>query len=190
VVERNTILDSSRGVSLGLVSSSDHTGGVVRNNFIRWNPYAPYDVDVAIYTTSPGANVLHNTVLTHGLYQPNGPVAVEVRFAGATGVEVRSNLMDGGVWVRDGATPVVVDNLTAASPAWFADEATGDLHLLPTAPALDLVTRLSDCVDDFDATERPAAAGAADVGGDELGAPLFADGFDSGATGAWTVTVP
>jgi len=189
VVERNTILDSSRGVALGLVSSSDHSGGVVRNNFIRWSPGAPYDVDVAVSTTSPGSKVLHNTVLTHGLYQPNGPVAVEVRFAGATGVEVRANLMDAGVWPRD-ATPLVVDNLTTADPAWFADEAAGDLHLLPTAPALDLVNRLADCVDDFDATQRPTAAGAADVGGDEVGAPLYADDFESGATGAWTVTVP
>lgn len=190
VVERNTILDSSRGVSLGLVGPSDHTGGVVRNNFIRWTTDAAYDVDVAVYTTSPGSKVLHNTVLTHGLYQPGGPVAVEVRFAGATGVEVRANLMDGGVWARDGAAPLVADNLTTASPSWFADETTGDLHLLPTAPALDLVTRLADCVDDFDATNRPAAAGAADVGGDELGAPLYADGFESGSTGAWTVTLP
>lgn len=190
VVERNTILDSSRGVSLGLVGPSDHNGGVVRNNFIRWQPDATYEVDVAIYTASPGSKVVHNTVLTHGLYQPNGPVAVEVRFAGATGVEVRANLMDGGVWARDGAAPLVADNLTTASTTWFVDEAAGDLHLLPSAPATDLVIRHADCVDDFDATLRPGTAVVADVGGDELGLPLFADNFETGDTTAWSAAVP
>jgi hypothetical protein len=48
-------VDCSRGVALGLVSSQDHDGGVVRNNFFRWNPDAAYQVDVPIYTTSPGS---------------------------------------------------------------------------------------------------------------------------------------
>lgn len=187
VVERNTILDGSRGISLGLSSSSQHTGGIVRNNFIRWNPAATYDVDVPIYTTSPGSKVLHNTVLTRGLYG----AAVEVRFAGATGVEVRSNLMDAGVWIRDGASPTVADNLTSAQPSWFVDEAAGDLHLRrDVSDPLDLVTRAPDCVDDFDGVERPDGAGLADVGADELGEPMFADGFESSGVGAWSRAVP
>ena len=117
-------------------------------------------------------------------------MAVEVRFAGATGVEVRANLMDGGVWARDGASPLVADNLTTADPSWFVDEAAGDLHLLPSTPVVNLVTRLADCADDFDATLRPATTGAADVGGDELGQPLFADNFESETTAAWSAAVP
>jgi hypothetical protein len=187
VVERNTFVDCSRGVALGLVSSQDHGGGVVRNNFFRWNPGAAYVVDVPIYTTSPGSVILHNSVLTHGLYD----AAVEVRYAGATGVEVRGNLMDAIVRPRDGAAPLVADNITDADPAWFVDEAAGDLHLRPdAAPAIDRLDPLPGCGDDFDGAPRPAAAGAADVGADELEGPLLADGFESGDTSAWSVTVP
>jgi hypothetical protein len=187
VVERNVFVDCSRGVSLGLVSPQDHNGGIVRNNFLRWNPQAGYPVDVPIHTTSPGAAILHNSVLTHGLYD----AAVEVRYAGATGVVVRGNLMDGVVWARDGAAPQVIDNLTDADPEWFVDEAGGDLHLLPTAtPAIDQLDALPGCSDDFDGAARPAAAGAVDVGADELEGPLFADGFESGDASGWSSTAP
>ncbi len=183
VVERNTILSSSRGISLGLTGSSEHSGGVVRNNFIRWDPEAPYAVDVPVYTASPGSRILHNTVLTRGTY----PSAVEVRYGGATGVEVRSNLMDAVVQPREGATPAVADNLTSADPSLFVDEASGDLHLVPGATAaIDQVSRLPDCTDDVDATVRPAGEGLADVGADELGEPVFRDGFESGTVHAWS----
>jgi hypothetical protein len=187
VVERNTFVDCARGVALGLVSSQDHSGGVVRNNFLRWDPQATYPVDVPIYTTSPDSAILHNTVLTNGLYG----AAVEVRFAGATGVEVRGNLMDGVVLPRDGAAPLIADNITDADPAWFVDEATGDLHLVPAASAaIDQIDPLPGCRDDFDGAQRPSVAGTIDVGADELEGPLLADGFESGDTAAWSATVP
>lgn len=194
VVERNTILDCSRGVSLGLVATSDHSGGIVRNNFVRWNPSAGYDVDVAVYTVSPGSKILHNTLVTNDMYQPNGgPVAIEVRFTGATGVEVRANLADGEVWARDGASPTAVDNLTSAVPAWFVDEPAGDLHLVAAASsAIDRVDRLADCQDDADGAPRPAGAGASDIGADELEANpvLFADSFESGDLSRWSGHAP
>jgi hypothetical protein len=177
IVERNTILDSSRGISLGLTGADDHFGGVARNNFIRWDASAPYAIDVPIYTTSPGAAILQNTALTMGRY----PNAVEVRFAGATGVRVENNLLDAAIASRDGATPTVAGNLLDAAPAWFVDVAGGDLHLTAVAtPALDQVTRLADASDDFDAQSRPVGAGQADIGADEraTGDALFADGFD------------
>ena len=183
VVERNTIVDCSRGVSLGLVGVQDHSGGVVRNNFIRWDPAAAYQVDVPIYTASPDSRILHNSVLTHGTYG----AGVEIRFAGATGVEVRGNLMDADVLERDGAVALIVDNLTDADPSWFVSESTGDLHLLPpVAQAVDQLDREPDCIDDFDGDVRPPAPGAADVGADELLTALFADGFESGDVSAWS----
>jgi len=177
IVERNTILDSSRGIALGLVSADDHSGGIVRNNFIRWDAGASYAIDVPIYTTSPNAMVLHNTALTVGRY----PNAVEVRYQGATGVEVLNNLLDAAIQPRDGALPTVAGNLGDAVPSWFVDMDGGDLHLAPDAlPALDQVTRLADAMDDFDGQVRPADPGQADIGADESATTdlIFANGFD------------
>jgi len=195
LIERTTIRSCSRGISLGLVGPTDHTGGIVRSCFIRWDPDAAYTRDAAIYTTSPGSTVLHNTILTGGTYAPNGgPVAIEVRFSGTTGVEIARNLMDGEVWLRD-TTASLSDNLTTAAPSWFVDPASGDLHLASAAAAaaaVDAVDRRPDCVDDFDAALRPETSGDADIGADELGAdaPIFADGFESGTSTAWTTAVP
>jgi len=188
IVERNTILDSSRGIHLGLVDSNDHTGGVVRNNFIRWDPDARYAIDVGIYTTAPDSLVLHNSVLMHGHY----PNAVEVRFAGATGVEVRHNVLDGAITPRNGANPTVEDNRTDAEPTWFVNEAAGDLHLVSGTAPLDQVDRLPQALDDFDGALRPELSGMVDLGADEfkVGGLLFADGFESGDTSAWSATVP
>jgi hypothetical protein len=180
-VERNTFLDCSRGVSLGLVGAADHSGGIVSDNFFRWEAGASYEVDVPIYTTSPGSKVLHNTALTRGEY----PSAIEVRFAGATGVVVRHNLLDAAITPRDGAAPTIAANSTAAVPAWFRDLPSGDLHLTAaSAPVRDQVTRLADAVDDFDAVPRPATA--VDLGADEYRNEIvFTDGFESGDTSAW-----
>lgn len=186
LIERNTILDSSRGISLGLLEG-DHQGGIVRNNFLRWNPDADYAVDVAIYSTSSAARILHNTILTHDLYQPTGgPIAIEVRFGSTAGSEVARNLMDGTVWLRNGAAPLVSENYTAADPQWFVDEASGDLRLLgAAAPAIDQTTARPDASDDFDAHPRPSTPNAADLGASEYGV-VFADGFESGTTAAWS----
>jgi hypothetical protein len=177
IVERNTIVDSARGIALGLISADDHFGGRIRNNFIAWNAAAPYAIDVPIYTTSPNALVLHNTALTAGRY----PNAVEVRYDGATGVEVRNNLLDAAIQPRDGALPSLSGNLENAVPGWFVDTAIGDLHLTAlAAPAIDQVTRLAEALDDFDGLTRPAGALEADIGADEFGEidEIFADGFD------------
>lgn len=180
-VERNTFLDCSRGVSLGLIGAADHSGGIVRDNFFRWETGAAYEVDVPIYTTSPDSRILHNTALTRGEY----PNAIEVRFAGATGVVVRHNLLDAAITPRDGATPSVTANSTAAVPTWFRDLAAGDLHLTAAAtPIRDQVARLADAIDDFDAVPRPATA--VDLGADEYRNEIvFTDGFESGDTSAW-----
>jgi hypothetical protein len=182
VVERNTFIECSRGVALGLVSSQDHSGGVVRNNFFSSNPSAGYQLDVPIYTTSPDSLILHNTALVRGTYS----AGIEVRYSGATGVEVRGNLLDAVVWPRDGATPSVTDNITEAVPGWFVDADDGDLHLVPAAVgAIDQLDASPDVVEDFDADPRPAGDGTVDVGADELDSPIFADGFESGTTSAW-----
>ena len=153
LVERNTILDSSRGISLGLVDSGDHFGGIIRNNRIRWNPSATFAVDVPIYTTSPDARILHNTALTRGRYAN----AIEVRFVGATDVEVAHNLSDAAILPRNGAVPILTDNETGAQPSWFQNEADADLRLTPGAvAAIAQVSRRNDSPDDFEGLIRHA----------------------------------
>lgn len=182
LVERNLFSDCSRGVSLGLLEN-DHSGGIVRNNFFRWEASAAYVVDVPIYTTSAGSRIFHNTALVRGEY----PNAIEVRYASATGVEVRNNLLDGAVAARDGATPTLSNNLTGAQADWFRDLAAGDLHLTAAAgPAVDQTTRLAAADDDFDRVGRPASG--VDLGADEYRNEIvFVDGFESGDTSAWSL---
>jgi len=172
LVERNTILNSSRGISLGLISATDHLNGIARNNFIRWDPAANYAVDVPIYTTSPNASLLGNTALTSGKYAN----AIEVRFAGASGVNVTNNLLDAAIQPRDGATPASSNNLTSAQPSWFVAAAGGDLHLTAAAgAALRHATALASAADDFDGQPRPSGANKSDIGADQDS--IFKDGF-------------
>lgn len=176
VVERNTLLDSSRGIALGLVSSSDHSGGIVRNNVISWNGDATYAVDVPIYTTSPDARILHNTARTAGRYAN----AVEVRFSGATNVEVRGNLTDAAITPRNGATPTLSHNITNAHPSWFVDPQAGDLRLSANAQAaMNQVATHPQASDDFSAQPRRPAPALTELGAHEYrGDAIFADGFD------------
>ncbi|MBD8527624.1 right-handed parallel beta-helix repeat-containing protein [Pseudomarimonas arenosa] len=173
LIERNLILDSSRGISMGLVASSDHSGGIVRNNLIRWNPSATYTVDVPIYTTSPNAKILHNTALTRGRYA-NG---IEVRFSGATGVEVANNLLDAAVLPRQGATPIQSGNRSDAELGWFRDEANGDLRLSTSGEsALTALPRRIDVLDDCLSEARPIMTEPGACGRDLR--RVFADGFE------------
>lgn len=172
LVERNTIINSSRGIALGLVSATDHFNGVVRNNFVHWDAGANYAVDVPIYSTSPNSELLHNTALTSGKY----PNAIEVRYL-AGGVKVTNNLLDAAIQPRNGATPTLANNLTSALASWFANPAGGDLHLRSTAgAALRHATALVAAADDFDAQIRTAGANQADIGADQD--TVFANGFE------------
>lgn len=188
IVERNAFVDCSRGVSLGLVSGgSDHVGGLVRNNLFRWDPSTDpgYSIDVPIYSVSPGSKILHNTVLVGGHY----PNAIEVRFATATGVEVRSNLSDATIQLRDGASATLSDNETAAPDDWFVDANAVDLRLTPLATAaFGAVERHVDATDDFAGWTRPESPALT-----ELGAlaypPVFRDGFESGTLAPWSDAV-
>ncbi len=94
------------------------------------------------------------------------PNAIEYRFAGSSGLLIENNLTDGAIQARDGATATVAGNLTNATADFFVDAPSGDLHLLPTAPALDAGLVMADCPADWDGEARPYAAGR-DVGADE-----------------------
>jgi hypothetical protein len=80
----------------------------------------------------------------------------------------------------------------------FVDAGAGDLHLQRDSPAIDACDAAAytpvDADADLDArgydfTSQPDFVGPFDRGFDEL-RPLFADGFESGDTSAWSLAIP
>ena len=166
IVEANTFIDCQREVALGLIdreSPHDHSGGIVRNNFIYRRSAIAGDVAIGVFD-SPGAQVLQNTVLMAGGGYPN---AVEYRFSGSTSVVIANNLFDSAIQARDGATGSVSSNYLQASPSLFVNAAAADLHLVPSATAvIDKVTVRAGAATDWDGQSRPIGA-SADFGADE-----------------------
>ncbi len=165
LVDGNTFVNCQREVALGLVerTPNDHTGGIVRNNFI----YRDVPGDSAIYVAdSPGTQVLHNTILISHTYAS----PIEYRFPHTTGVVIANNVLDGSVTARDGAAGSVSGNYTSAAAALFVNPAAGDLHLRPTATILlnKVATPPSAAGADWDGQSRPA--GSTDIGADEYSA--------------------
>lgn len=168
VVERNLLVDCYQGIAFGNSShtSGDHTGGIVRNNFI----YASMPHDVVIeMVRATGWLVAHNTAL---LLNPDGlDWGMEARFSDSQGT-FAYNLTNMRIWHdRDGGQGTLVGNVTNAQTGWFVDTAAGDLHLRATATvAIDQAATLAQVTDDFDGDPRPIGS-APDVGADEYGTP-------------------
>jgi hypothetical protein len=166
VAEGNTFIDCHRDIAFGLIerTPNDHTGGVIRNNFIVRNPGMGGDVGIGVMD-SPGTKVLHNTIWLNGQY----PNAIEYRFVDTTGVVIASNLSDRSAAARDGAAGTVQNNVWTASASWFVNIGAGDLHLTASAtPAINTATTSPDVTTDWDLGARPSDG--RDIGADELGA--------------------
>jgi hypothetical protein len=164
IVDGNTFIDCQREISLGLIerTPNDHTGGIVRNNFIYRSTGAGGDVGIGVMD-SPNTQVVHNTIFINGQY----PNAIEYRFANTTGVTVVNNLGDRGVQARDGAAGSQQGNIWTATASWFASPATGDLHLVSSATAaINHGVTSNSAPSDWDGQTRPSG-GTPDVGADE-----------------------
>lgn len=194
VTERNIFINVDRAVAYGLDQATpyrEHTGGVIRNNFVHLTPgllsasrRANSDGAIIVWN-SPGTQVDHNTILLND----NEYYAVQFRFATSSNGVARNNLTDAPIHLRDGASAVVSGNLSTASPALFVNPAAGDLHLLASATnAIDRAAGLLTVTNDFDGERRPRGA-TPDLGADEFNtnAPPVISGFwRSGPN--WTVS--
>jgi len=163
LVDGNTFINCQREIAIGLIerTPNDHTGGIVRNNFIYRNVAG----DSAIYIAdSPNTQVLHNSIFISGTYAN----PIEYRFAHTTGTVIANNILDGSIAARDGATGSVSGNYTTATAALFVNPGLGDLHLLPSASAVlnKIASPPSAAAADWDGQPRPA--GTTDIGADEL----------------------
>jgi hypothetical protein len=182
VVERNLFIECDRAIALGLSTPDansrdgntvyDHQDGIIRNNMI----YREGGGDIGITVNySGGVEIAHNTVILNDTF-PWG--AIEYRFA-STSAMIQNNLTDAPIWQRDSATGTSVDNIVDAPQSWFANPATGDLHLTSAATAaIDAVAAIATVPDDFDGHFRPVGSGA-DIGADEYGSsgPAPPSGF-------------
>ena len=164
LVDGNTFIDCQREISLGLIerTPNDHTGGVVRNNFIFRSSTIAGDAAILV-ADSPGTSVVHNTIFVSGGYAS----PIEYRFGHTTATVIANNVLDGQIRARDGATGSVTGNYTTAVASLFVNPTTGDLHLASTATALinRVTTPPAVAGLDWDGQARPA--GATDLGADE-----------------------
>lgn len=177
VVEDNTFVNCQREIALGAGggTSSGHTGGIVRNNFIARK--AGTAGDAAISIAGSGAQVLHNTILANG----SSSVAIDLGSADTTGVVVRNNLTDAEIKSGHDAAGDIADNYTGATPALFVDAAAGDLHLAASATAvMDRVGVMGGAPADWDGEPRPQG-GSADYGADEHAAASQQSSTDQAA---------
>jgi parallel beta-helix repeat protein len=119
------------------------------------------------------------------------------------GFASRHNLVEGVFSVDDGDTTIglaawqalgyeagsqVIANATALA-ALFENQAGADFHLAPGSAAVDLGEPRADVPQDLDGSPRPQGT-THDAGAYEAGELIFADGFESGGTGAWSLAVP
>jgi len=191
VVEENLIIDCARGIGFGLGDGADgHIGGIIRNNFVAagdpdlFSSPSGFDSGISLWGADD-AEIYHNTVAST---QAPSASSIEWRFI-TTSVTLANNLVTNRIWDRGGVANLAT-NTEYAPNSLFADVASGDLHLVdpassPVGGATPLAVGICDV--DFDALARDAAP---DIGADEVGRPLFLDGFESGDTSAWSVVEP
>lgn len=172
--EGNTFINCETAIAYGLVDrtapQTDHSGGIIRNNFIWRASGTPTGVDAPdcsiLVWDSPNTKVLHNTIIQTGSYAN----AIEYRFS-TTGAEFRYNLCDAAVSDRGGGTSsnTAAGNVTSAVSGWFVAASSGNLRLSASAPAtvVDAASAHADAPLDYDASVRGSAP---DVGAHEYNA--------------------
>jgi hypothetical protein len=119
IVERNVILDSFRGIALGLSPEMtplrggrehDHLRGVIRDNtIVNLNAWADEAIEV---NAARDVRVERNTVVADG----TPPWSIGVRFAGAFAT-IRDNATTRQILLRDGARADMEGNILLPFPA-------------------------------------------------------------------------
>jgi hypothetical protein len=176
VVRRNLVIDSWRGIVLGLAppdkysrggpqAEYDHQEGLVENNVIlALNEPA----DAAIENNfALNSRIFHNTVYYKGTNAHAVNWSIEYRFPQTTAI-IKNNLVNLPIIKRAPAPiqdAIVEGNVTNAIEDWFQDLTSGDAHLVKSAPAIDKGVSFNST--DLDGEERPFGL-APDAGADEF----------------------
>jgi len=118
IIERNTVIDSWRGISLGI--HNGHTRGIVRNNFVYRDRPGDHGISIELSTDTI---VEHNTVIVDGYWAP-----IEVR--AGSGHVFRNNLTTLPIQLRNGTFNNSVEGNGNIEYATINDFiAPGDPHL-------------------------------------------------------------
>jgi hypothetical protein len=175
ITEDNTFIDCDKAIAYGLEyrdTGYDNQGGIIRNNFVYQTPglfsaarVGGSDGQINIFD-SPGTAIDHNTILNNG----NCNNSIQARRI-TTGAEIRNNLADTSIGIREGAVFSSSGNYLNATPSMFVDPSAGDLHLVVNsatqAHVIDQVAPLANVTTDWDGEARPQG-GNADIGADEV----------------------
>lgn len=171
-VERNTILDCDEGIFFGNWGDvgPSHSGGIIRNNFIRGDSYTRAGIGVS---RSPNALIVNNTIYSPGSnsYQSQSLTSIEITGSEATGCVIQNNIMNEYINITGSApTPTQVTNITTSGAAHYVNPSVShpiipDLHLLSSSSAINMGTAHASRVQDYDCQVPTAAT---DIGADEF----------------------
>jgi hypothetical protein len=176
VIQRNLILDSWRGIALGLGLPNERTRGGLEAAYDHQNGLVENNVILALHEPADAAiennfalnsRIVHNTVYYNEAIKHAAHWSIEYRFSPTTAV-IKNNLTNLPIIRRlpyPAQEAIVEGNVTEAKENWFQDLMSGDIHLLRGAPAVDKGVPLE--VVDIDGNMRPFGT-APDAGADEF----------------------
>lgn len=207
LVEENVIVDCARGIGFGLgedgvsrdypddpypgIGYLGHIDGRIRNNFVAAHDadlFASafgFDTGIAL-EQARGTEIYHNSVASS---QTPRSSSIEWRFSN-TQAEIANNLASSILKARNDAEANLSGNLQEMPLAWFEVIPAGDLHLTAQAAgAVDhgVLLPAGSADIDIDGQLRDTTP---DVGADEYLSHVFSDGFESGESSAWSVSIP
>jgi hypothetical protein len=170
LAEGNLIINCDRGIGFGL-GDRGHHGGIIRNNMIvNTTDGTLADVGIGLENAS-NVQVCNNTVYFSHTY----PNAIEYRFSGTYGGIIANNLCNKSITSRNGGTATVFSNNTSASPGWFVNVSSANLHLsYAVTSVVDKGALISTLTTDYDGDPRPQRNGM-DIGADEYSGAILKD---------------
>lgn len=177
VIQRNLIVDSWRGIALGLSAPDgysrggtqvvyDHQNGVVENNVIL-ALHEPADAAIE-NNYAANSHLLHNTIYYNESIKHSVEWSIEYRFPPTT-VFIANNLTNRLILKRfplPTQESQVEGNITVAQSIWFQNIMAENFHLTSQSPARDRGIALIENLADIDGDAR-LSGDPHDVGADE-----------------------